>query len=218
MTLGEGGLITIAKRAKENMELAQIEEQERLNALYSQLEGETGEEIDYDIIAKLNNFKKAIADYIEEAGGIKPDYTADAETFGERIKGIVKEVTKDATATEEDILEGKIAYVNGNKIIGNLRDIGNPKIERGSFSGKSITLSGYKYIIITSYYYSDSNPSIASGWSQVNSCSGATAECIINGTISSRLSMSTNLITCTNDTCTIVYNMPQDRAIYLGIK
>ena len=164
MTLGEGGIITIAKRAKENMEFAQIEEQTKLNELYAQLErneGITGGEIDYDIIAKLNNFKKQIADYIEEAGGIKPDYTADAETFGERIKGIVKEVTKDATATEEDILEGKIAYVNGNKIIGNLRDIGNPKIERGSFSGKSITLSGYKYIIITSYYYSDSNPSIA---------------------------------------------------------
>ncbi len=86
--LGANGLITIAKRAKENMEFAQIEEQEKLNELYMQFEDEqgiTGGDINYDIIAKLNNFKKAIADYIEEAGGEKPDYTADAITFGERI-------------------------------------------------------------------------------------------------------------------------------------
>ena len=101
MTLGEEGLITIAKKAKENIEFAQIEEQEKLNELYSQLEGNegiTGGEIDYDIIAKLNNFKKQIADYIEEAGGEKPDYTADAITFGERIKGIVAKVTEKTTA------------------------------------------------------------------------------------------------------------------------
>lgn len=41
MTVGENGIITIAKRAKrakENIELAQIEEQTKLNELYTQLE------------------------------------------------------------------------------------------------------------------------------------------------------------------------------------
>lgn len=37
LTLGDNGLITIAKKAKENMELAQIEEQSRLNELYIQI-------------------------------------------------------------------------------------------------------------------------------------------------------------------------------------
>lgn len=122
MTLGEEGIITIAKKAKENMELAQIEEQTKVNELYSQLEenkGIIGGNLNYDAIAKLNEFKKAIADSIEEAGGIKPEYTADTETFGERIKEIVKEVTKNATATEGDILEGKTAWVNGELITGN---------------------------------------------------------------------------------------------------
>ena len=113
---GANGLITIAKRAKENMEFAQIEEQEKLNELYMQFEDEqgiTGGEIDYDIIAKLNNFKKQIADYIEEAGGEKPDYTADAITFGERIKGIVAKVTEKTTAEEPQILQNYIAYSKG---------------------------------------------------------------------------------------------------------
>ena len=69
-------------------------------------------------VAKLTEFKSAIANYISEAGGVKPETTSDTRTFGERIKGIVKEVTKNATATAEDIVEGKTAWVNGEQIIG----------------------------------------------------------------------------------------------------
>ena len=118
LTLGEEGIITIAKKAKENIEFAQIEEQKKLNELYLQFECNVEEEFDYDIISKLDDFKKRIAEYIEEAGGIKPDDTAEVEIFGERIKGIVKEVTKDATATADNLTEGKTAWVNGEKIIG----------------------------------------------------------------------------------------------------
>ena len=40
LVLGENGIVTIAKRAKENIELAQIEEEKELNELYTQLESE----------------------------------------------------------------------------------------------------------------------------------------------------------------------------------
>ena len=120
LTLGEDGLITKAKQAKENIELAQIEEQNHLNELYTGLNSQLGSsgDISYDAIAKLAEFKKQISDYIDEAGGIKPDYTAETTTFGNSIKGILKEVTKEATATSEDIIQGKTAYVNGELITG----------------------------------------------------------------------------------------------------
>ncbi len=40
LTIGENGLFTMAKKAKENTELAQIEEQTRMNELYTQIEQE----------------------------------------------------------------------------------------------------------------------------------------------------------------------------------
>jgi len=125
LTLGDNGLITIAKKAKENMELTQIEEQTKLNELYTQIGENEGGFADsyYDAIQKLDDFKKAIADYIEQAGGIKPAYTAEKEIFGESITGIVAEVTKDATATADNIAEGKTAWVKGEKIIGTGKDI-----------------------------------------------------------------------------------------------
>lgn len=52
MLLGKNGIITIAKQAKENTELAKIEEETALNELYTQIEAEGGisGEISYDAI------------------------------------------------------------------------------------------------------------------------------------------------------------------------
>ena len=120
LVLGDNGIITIAKKARENTELAKIEEENELNELYAQLE--TGENSSdgtiYDSVAKLTEFKTAIANAIEETGGIKPEISAETVVFANNIKGIVKEVTKNATATAEDIANGKTAWINGERITG----------------------------------------------------------------------------------------------------
>ena len=124
LVLGDNGIITIAKKAKENTELAKIEEEKSLNELYDELirEGISAGDPEYSAIAKLAEFKTAIANAIEEAGGVKPEITAETAVFADNIKGILKEVTKNATATADNISEGKTAWVNGELITGTGKD------------------------------------------------------------------------------------------------
>ena len=101
-----------------------------MNELYTQLEIEDSSNLPYESITKLTEFKTAIANAIGETGGIKLDTTAETAVFADNIKGILKEVTKDATATADNISEGKTAWVNGMKIVGTGLD-NNSYYEKG---------------------------------------------------------------------------------------
>ena len=155
LILGNNGIITIAKKAKENIELAKIEEETELNELYTQLEnngGTSGGTI-YDSIAKLTEFKTAIANAIDEAGGIKPDVSAETMVFANNIKGILKEVTKNATATKDDIAEGKTAYVNGELITGNGVTAGKGNLNLVSTTSNTTVGKGTYLVLRTSSKY-----------------------------------------------------------------
>ena len=150
LILGDNGIITIAKKAKENTELAKTEEETNLNELYTQLEieGSSSGNLPYDSIAKLAEFKTAIANAIEEAGGIKPEVSAETAVFANNIKGIVKEVTKNATATADNISEGKTAWVNGELITGVGKDV-TDAYNKGIEEGKKSSNTEFKSTHIT---------------------------------------------------------------------
>ena len=95
MLVGNNDIITQAQKAKENMELAKIQEEEQLNN-------------NDEAIEKLENFKKVIATAITEAG-VPTAETDEVETMANNIGQILIEKTKDATATEGDIAQGKTA-------------------------------------------------------------------------------------------------------------
>ena len=123
-TVGENGIITQAQKARENIEIAKVKEEEQLNNLYEELiNGGEGifDDSMADAIEKLKNFRKIIATAITNEG-VQTAETATAEIMAENIGKIIEEKTKNATATAEDITEGKTAWVKGELIVGTRKE------------------------------------------------------------------------------------------------
>lgn len=102
IVIGKDGIITVAQRAKENIELAQREEESRLNKLYEQM-GNIGEieGTEYDAIAKLAEYKEKVAAAITEKG-VPTEKTDSTQTMAENIakisQGETNEIKLDKTS------------------------------------------------------------------------------------------------------------------------
>ena len=150
LTLGQNGIITKAKQAKENTELAKIEEETALNELYMQMESEGGVtgNISYDAIAKLVEFKREIASAISDMG-IATEENANASTMASNIRSLsgassADKVSYDNTNSglEATNVQGAIDEVNNN--------LSNKFINyviTQNFTGKQVSIghTGYKF-------------------------------------------------------------------------
>lgn len=96
--LGENGIITIAKQAKENMQKVQTDEQGQLNELYMQIEEEGG--ISYDTIVELEKQITTLEKEKLELETQVADLTAKQST---------------GTATAEQVLEGS-TFSNSDEV------------------------------------------------------------------------------------------------------
>ncbi len=106
LTLGENGLFTMAKKAKENIELAQIEEQTRMNELYDELEQgsyyenpEIGEL--EDTIDKLNENIKSLEEQLESAKQEKQGLQENIQELNGQITTLQGQVAQQKTEIEE---------------------------------------------------------------------------------------------------------------------
>lgn len=113
--IGDNGIITKARQAKENIELAQVEEQTSLNQLYAGMTNEIEIGTEGEILESFIEFKRKIAQAITEKG-IQTSETDSSDTMANNIRNLN---TTDATIYEIEDEEGnKIPVPKGFYYVG----------------------------------------------------------------------------------------------------
>ena len=118
LTLGENGIITMAKRARKNMELAKVDEERALNELYEQIvtEGELSGNASDEAIIRLAQFKRKIATTLTDMG-VETDENADTTMLG-NIRGLTGVSRADNVRYDNKnsvIKEKNKTYIKGGK-------------------------------------------------------------------------------------------------------
>lgn len=119
LSVGNNGIFTKAKEAKNKYSNSETIEQEQLNELYSKIESDEifSEGSNYN--TKIDEFKIAIAKALTDQK-VETSKDDSIETMVKNIEKILEARTSNATVTQKDIATGKTVYANGQKITGTM--------------------------------------------------------------------------------------------------
>ena len=129
LTIGDDGIIRRAQEAGKNYIDVAENEKVQLGQFTNEMDNIIGGSTNNGRVQYNSEFRKNVVEAINEAGVATSETDAD-ETIVKNIGKILQEKTKDATATADNISEGKTAWVNGELITGNGSD-NEAYLERG---------------------------------------------------------------------------------------
>ena len=121
LTIGEDGIIRRAQEAGKNYMDASENEKLQLGQFMNEMDNIIGDSTNSGRTPYNSEFRKNVIKAIRNAGVLTTENDTD-ETIIANIGKILQEKTKDATATADNISEGKTAWVNGELITGNGSD------------------------------------------------------------------------------------------------
>ena len=166
LTLGENGIITMAKRARENMELAKIDEERQLNELYEQIvtEGGSSGNVSDDAIIKLAQFKREIASALTDIG-IETSENSDISTMASNIRSLAGALSADKVSYDNTNSELVATNVQGavDELDSEINNLNDSLGDVSSFTNNSYNSMGdyIEYCIENGYLPDINNPTIS---------------------------------------------------------